>query len=166
MDARAVTAQLQASRLGVIVQGLPAPQGSKKHVGHGVMVEASKRLPPWRQAIAAATTEAIAAQRFQADRTAPYQLSVVFTLARPASHWRSGKHSHELKPTAPAAPAVMPDLDKLLRALMDGLADGGALANDSRVVTIAACKAYPGGHLDALDSPGAVVLLRHNDIGG
>ena len=154
------------SQLVVIVHGQPAPQGSKRHVGHGVMVEASKRLPPWRQAVSAAAQQACAATGFAPHRTAAYTLTVVFTLPRPDSHYRSGRYSGELKPAAPQWPATMPDLDKLCRALLDGLADGGALANDSRVVAIYACKAYPGGHLDALDSPGAMILLRRNEIGG
>jgi len=149
-----------------MVEGLPAPQGSKRHVGHGVMVEASKGLPAWRQEISAATRKACAAMEFEPHRTAPYSVHVVFTMPRPASHYRSGRHSGELKPTAPAEPAVMPDLDKLLRALLDGMADGGALANDSRVTRISAWKTYVGGHLDALDTPGAVILLRRNGIGG
>ena len=32
------------------VRGLPAPQGSKRHIGRGVMVESSKRVKPWRDA--------------------------------------------------------------------------------------------------------------------
>ena len=39
------------------VDGLPAAQGSKKHVGRGIMVEANKNLPAWRKAIAAAARE-------------------------------------------------------------------------------------------------------------
>ena len=31
------------------VLGLPAPQGSKRHVGEGRMVESSKRVKPWRR---------------------------------------------------------------------------------------------------------------------
>ena len=35
------------------VSGEPAPQGSKRHVGGGRMIEASKKLPPWREAVRA-----------------------------------------------------------------------------------------------------------------
>ena len=31
------------------VIGIPAPQGSKRHVGNGIMIENSKRVKPWRQ---------------------------------------------------------------------------------------------------------------------
>ena len=36
------------------VNGLPAPQGSHKHVGGGRMVESSKKVKPWRQDVKAA----------------------------------------------------------------------------------------------------------------
>ena len=36
------------------VYGTPAPQGSKRHVGRGVMVESSKKVAPWRQDVVAA----------------------------------------------------------------------------------------------------------------
>ena len=28
--------------------GIPAPQGSKRHVGRGIMIEQSASLPAWR----------------------------------------------------------------------------------------------------------------------
>lgn len=145
--------------LVVVVHGRPAPQGSKRHVGRGVLVESSRAVKPWRQAVSAATVDAIEHGDWQPEQREPYGLDVVFTLPRPTSHYRSGKHGHLLRDTAPDRPAVQPDLDKLLRSTLDGLADGGALVNDSRVVSIVARKAYPGGDLDALDGPGAVIYL-------
>lgn len=150
----------QSHQLVVIVNGQPAPQGSKRHVGHGVMVEASRKLPPWRQAITAATVAARERAHFLPDPRAPYGVVAVFTLPRPASHFRTTSQGRRwLKDSAPSSPAVQPDLDKLCRAALDGLADGGALANDSRVTAMGAEKTYPGGHPDALDVPGAVLVL-------
>ena len=34
------------------VSGTPAPQGSKRHVGGGRMIESSKKVEPWREAVA------------------------------------------------------------------------------------------------------------------
>ena len=31
--------------------GIPAPQGSKRHVGRGIMIEANKALPAWREQV-------------------------------------------------------------------------------------------------------------------
>lgn len=38
------------TRVEFTVLGVPAPQGSKRHVGRGVLVESSKALGPWRVA--------------------------------------------------------------------------------------------------------------------
>ena len=43
---------MTARRFSVL--GLPAPQGSKTHIGNGRMVESSKRVKPWRRQVAAA----------------------------------------------------------------------------------------------------------------
>ena len=41
------------------VYGTPAPQGSKRHVGRGVMVESSKKVKPWREAVKQAALDLI-----------------------------------------------------------------------------------------------------------
>lgn len=151
--------------LVVVVHGIPAPQGSKRHVGKGVLVESSARVRPWREAVRSATERALdetlaGVEWHQVARHDPVELVAVFTLARPAHHYRSGRHAAELKPTAPTHPAGRPDVDKLIRSTLDALTDSGALVDDARVVEVAAVKTYPGGHLDALDTPGAVITLR------
>jgi Holliday junction resolvase RusA-like endonuclease len=146
--------------LVVVVHGTPAPQGSKRHVGGGRMVEQSPNLGPWRAVV---TQAAVAAKygtpHWHPDPKAALSLSATFTVARPASHWRTGKHSHLLRPSAPAWPVARPDIDKLIRSTMDALTDAGAMTDDARVVVVVAVKAYPGSHVDALDSPGAVLTL-------
>ena len=37
---------------------------------------------------------------------------------------------------------VKPDLDKLIRATLDGLADGGLIVHDQRVAQVTAAKRY------------------------
>lgn len=159
--------------LVVVVHGVPGPQGSKRHVGHGVMVESSAKVAPWREAVRAATVTALgwnpnevvravddpAGDPWRPARDAALSLYAVFTLSRPASHYRSGKYAASLRDTAPDHPATRPDVDKLLRSTFDALTDAGAMAEDSRVVHVNVTKAYPGGHVDALDAPGAVLVL-------
>lgn len=154
------------NELVVVVHGVPAPQGSKRHVGNGRMVESSAKVKPWRAVVTAATEAALHAMKvdeppgFTPGRLAPLALDAVFTMARPASHYRTGRHADELRSTAPVYPSTRPDMDKLLRSTLDALTDAGAMVEDSRVVHVTAWKVYPGGHLDALDTPGAVLTLR------
>lgn len=61
--------------IDVVAYGTPAPQGSKRHVGNGVMVESSKRLRPWRQDVKAA---AEAARRATGPIDAPVRLRMVW----------------------------------------------------------------------------------------
>lgn len=118
------------------VRGLPAPQGSKRHVGHGRMVESSKAVGPWREAVRAETQHTMDGR---ASLTGPLQVIIDFHLPRPKSHMaaRGG-----LRPSAPPWPAGKPDLDKLARAALDGLTSGGAWLDDAQVVTLIARKSY------------------------
>jgi Holliday junction resolvase RusA-like endonuclease len=147
-----------SGELVVTVTGRPAPQGSKRHVGGGRMVESSAAVGPWRDAIRAEASAAAVRQRWVTPARA-VSLYVVFTLPRPAGHYRTGRYADLLRPNAPPYPETRPDLDKLIRSTLDALTDAGVITDDGLVVAIEAVKAYPAGHLDALDTPGAVLVL-------
>lgn len=124
----------------ISVRGKPAPQGSKRHVGGGRMVEMSKAVGPWREAVRAET------QRLCGTTThafsGPVEATVIFVLPRPKGHYRTGRNAHLLRDEAPTHPAGRPDLDKLARAVLDGLTEGGAWLDDSQVVTLNLAKTY------------------------
>ena len=123
------------------VYGLPAGQGSKRHVGNGRMVESSKRVAPWRSDVMLHSRNA-----YQGPPLAcPVSMEITFWLPRPKSHYRTGRFAGELKPNAPVFAPTVPDIDKLCRSTLDGLSmkSGGAiLVDDSQVVTITAQKRY------------------------
>jgi Holliday junction resolvase RusA-like endonuclease len=109
------------------IEGVPVPQGSKtvsQAKGRAWLRDANAaRLKPWRHVIA---THADLGVTFDC----PVIVTLSFVLPRPQKpRW--------------AVPAVKPDIDKLCRAILDGLQDGGLLAEDSRVVTLTATKRYP-----------------------
>jgi crossover junction endodeoxyribonuclease RusA len=106
------------------VAGRPAPQGSKRHIGNGRMIEMSKAVGPWREAV-----RGEAQRRFAAPLDGPVRVIADFCFIRP----KSGRR---------AEPCVRPDLDKLLRAVLDGLAMAGAFADDGQVTEITARKRY------------------------
>jgi Holliday junction resolvase RusA-like endonuclease len=130
------------TRLMITVYGRPAPQGSKRHVGNGVMVESSKNVKPWRQAVTWAAME----QANGVKVTGPVKLKIVFTMAKP-------------KKPKYAWPATAPDLSKLLRATEDALTDAGVWEDDARVVSSEISKVYPGG-LGSLTVPGALISIQ------
>lgn len=150
LRARAAGAPLMT----VIAYGLPAPQGSKRHVGRGVMVESSKRVKPWRDDVKNAAERFIESQRVRGlDWTPldePLAVSMVFTMPKPASAPKRRR----------TWPARMPDLSKLIRSTEDALTDAGIWRDDARVVRYRdTYKAYPGEDAHALTSPGAVIRV-------
>lgn len=125
--------------------GEPAPQGSKRHVGNGRLIEASPKVGPWRKAVYRAARDAIVRYGWEASDT-PVDVCVDFYLPRPASSRR-------------ARPSVRPDLDKLLRSTLDGLDAAGVFTDDSRVVQVRAAKHYaiPDSFFS---EPGAYIIVR------
>lgn len=125
----------------------PGPQGSKKHVGNGRMVESSKKVAPWRAAVALAVKQAwMDEQRFIVfDK--PVDVDIRFYLPRP----RTVDREH---------PSVPPDVDKLCRSTLDGLVQGGCLKDDSLVISLHADKAYADGR-----PIGADIYIRPAKLG-
>ena len=113
--------------------GIPAPQGSKRHVGGGRMVEQSRAVGPWREAVRAETQRALRIDRNHEPFTGPVEVRVAFRLARPKT-----------APRVVIWPAKRPDLDNLVRAVLDGITEGGALLDDSQVVMLGASKRFAG----------------------
>jgi crossover junction endodeoxyribonuclease RusA len=119
----------------VSVIGLePAPQGSKRHVGGGRMIESSKRVKPWRAAVAHEAANA------GHQITTACSVELEFRFKRPQGHW---KVNGELRDTAPRHCIVKRnDIDKCCRSTLDGLVDGGLLLDDSLVTDLRATKRY------------------------
>lgn len=135
--------------LTVTVAGKPAPQGSKARGRNGGLYDMSKGLESWRRAVALTVRNALSHDALAGmehwpagARTGPVAATVVFLLARPADHYRTGAHAGVVKSSAPLHPATRPDVDKLARAVLDGLTMSGAIKDDGQVVTLSAVKAY------------------------
>ena len=132
------------SRLSFRVVGTPAPQGSKRHVGGGVMVESSKKVKPWRQDVRAAAADAIEAHDW-ATPAGAVLVTVTFYLPRPKGHYGTGRNAANIRRTAPRFPAVKPDVDKLVRSTLDALTEAGVVRDDAQVTELAARKRYATG---------------------
>lgn len=146
--------------LDIVVYGHPAPQGSKRHVGKGVMVESSKHVKPWREDVRQAALAALSLQ-IGGPLDGPLVARMVFTLQRPRSHYRTGRNAHLLRDAAPLRPAGYPDTSKLLRSTEDALKSGGAIRDDSLIVEYTrAAKVYAGEDPEALDRPGVRIHIE------
>jgi Holliday junction resolvase RusA-like endonuclease len=102
------------------------------------MVEMSKDLGPWRQAIA---TEA----KLQANGTkfsGPVQVYFVFWFPRLRSHYGTGRNAGGVKLSAPMFKASAPDIDKLCRAVADALTISGLILDDRLIARMHAEKRY------------------------
>lgn len=133
------------------VHGIPAPQGSKRHVGNGVMVESSAKVKPWREAVKWATIEAA----FEPFHDGPVRVLLEFFLPRPQGHYGTGRNACEVKASAPTRPHRKPDLDKLIRSTLDALGEAGVWRDDSQVCYVEAAKWYADER-----PPGAVIEIR------
>lgn len=113
--------------ISYFVEGEPAPQGSKNGFvknGRVVMVESSKKVKPWREAVAWQTKATVTE-----PMTSPVEIALVFHLPKPKSVTRKW-------------PSVKPDLDKLIRSTFDGLTTGGLYTDDALVIAVSASKQY------------------------
>ena len=111
------------------VPGIPQPQGSKNAFVRGnraVLVEANKKLPAWRQLV---TDKLEAANVSCQPLEGAVDAQIIFFMPRPKSVTR-------------LFPSVKPDLDKLIRAVLDAGTKAGIYNDDSQVIEVVAHKFY------------------------
>jgi crossover junction endodeoxyribonuclease RusA len=115
-------------RLELFVAGEPKPQGSmiafKTKSGKVLMRHSNNKMGEWRLRIASEVQQIYK----EPPVTDPIEITINFFLKRP-------KRKNAIMPT------TRPDLDKLVRAVLDALT-GIAFADDSQVLVIKATKVY------------------------
>ena len=109
--------------INFFVDGLPVTQGSMKIINNRVVHNKGSQLAAWRSAVALT-----ARQNGARPLTEPIEINIKFCLPKP----RTVKRQY---------PSVAPDLDKLIRAVLDGLT-AIAYIDDGQVTQISAQKAY------------------------
>ena len=107
--------------------GIPAPQGSKRHVGNGIMIEQSESLPAWRNQLIYDIKKAADGVKFDGG----INVTLDFRFPRLKSHYRTGKYSHILRDDAPLYKITKPDIDKIIRAVMDAMTYSGVIKDDA-----------------------------------
>ena len=127
--------------LTIEVFGEPASQGSHSVINGRIVQVNSAKHKKWRNAVAFSALDLVGPDWELIDE--PVELSVIFYLERPKTATRE-------------FPAVMPDLDKLIRSVGDSLT-GTVIKDDSRIITISAQKRYA-------DARGVGALIRLNTL--
>jgi Holliday junction resolvase RusA-like endonuclease len=116
------------------IDGIPAPQGSKipglRKNGSIFMREASARLMPWREHV----IETMRAQMPEdwVPETKPAMARVKFWLPRPKNRPK----------TIDVLPTVKPDVDKLVRAILDCTKIAGVVVDDASFWDVHESKRY------------------------
>jgi Holliday junction resolvase RusA-like endonuclease len=122
-----------------VVLGIPAPQGSKSAfvnrrtgkaiVAEGGTTEARSRHKSWRYAVSEAARAYLAAHPM-APIDEPVSVSVLFSFPPTKSDPYRVRHANR------------PDIDKLVRSVLDSLQESGMLSNDARVWSLHAEKQF------------------------
>lgn len=138
------------------VIGIPIPQGSKtvgRAPGRSWVRDANPKLKPWRKLV----TEAIEAARLREGHDTWHDeaihAEVWFYLPRPGRHHVAANKARPVRDDAPTYVTTKPDLDKLLRAILDSATDAGVFDDDGQVASIRTTKVYG-------DDVGVIVQFR------
>ena len=152
----------------IMIHGRPAPAGSKtsqvvrdrkgqvvwyKTSGGAerpvlVTRPASKYQKPWQYAVQIQ----LRAAWYGEPLHGPLAVTMEFIFRRPASHYGTGKHRSQMKPSAPKAMTSTPDLSKLIRATEDGCT-GIAWQDDRQIVATLAGKQW------SRDESGCIITI-------
>lgn len=116
------------------VQGIPVTQGSKAISRTGRMYETGKGWAAWRKAIKEATEQQV---ELTDTVLGGVRVSLTFRFPRP----KSPKYDYPLK-----------DLDKLCRAVLDGMTAGRIIEDDKHVIYLTAYKQYH-------ETPGVIIRI-------
>lgn len=152
--------------LMLFVPGVPIPQGShmtmiSRSTGKPFIVDSNVKLAQWRNAIASAAIEMQpeweATKQVVFPLGQPIAVRLTFIMPRPAGHYGTGRNAEKIKDSAPRFPAKMPDIDKLMRAILDALTVAQVWHDDGQVVSVNADKVYT--HPTLNPTPGVTISI-------
>lgn len=142
------------------VIGTPMPKGSTKAfmpkgARFPVVTDDNPKTKPWTEAVRVMLIDALQQKDFDYEEMCrlPVRVECLFEFARPKAHYGTGRNAGKVKDSAPKRHTQKPDVDKLARAILDGLT-GVAIHDDSQVEEIDCIKYWTTGR------PRAVVSLE------
>lgn len=109
------------------VMGAPTTQGNHRVGRQGQIYDSNKNLHAWR------TLLFYEARRTKVTFEHAVRIQLGFRFERPPSHLRK---DGDLRTSAPILHQQKPDIDKLIRPVLDALTHAGMLVDDCRVVEV------------------------------
>lgn len=129
------------------VLGTPAPKGSSRAFYKAGMKRAvivkdnSEKQKSWDGAVRECAAGAVGQRETPPFVDTALEVTIVFRMARPGSHWGKGRNAGKLAPSAPRFPRGKPDIDKLARSTLDAMT-GIVFDDDARIVDLFLRKEY------------------------
>jgi Holliday junction resolvase RusA-like endonuclease len=128
--------------LTIVVAGTPVPQGSMRAFtrnGKTWATSDNPRTRPWKAAVTSAAARVVedAGLANPCYERHPVAVAITFRFPRPKGHYGV----RGLLPSAPAQMTGRPDIDKLVRAVLDALT-GIVWRDDAQVVVLDVRKVY------------------------
>jgi len=138
-------------KVSFFVAGEPVPQGALKSfyvkkIDKVVTTHGNRNLKAWRGRIANESQRAQERSHFYREDGCAYSVDLVFAMSRPKALPKKSVTLHTKKP----------DLDKLIRSVLDGIT-GILIRDDSEVCSIVATKRYVTRFGD--DPPGVKIEI-------
>ena len=124
--------------LRAFIEGVPIPQGSARAFvvkGRAIVTSDNPKLKGWREWLRVNLRSEWAS--IETLKT-PCSVHLTFVMPRPKSHLSV----KGVKASAPTHMTSKPDLDKLVRAVLDAVTDAGVWQDDAQVVGVSAAKTW------------------------
>lgn len=119
----------------IIITGIPTAQKRHRHTRSGIVYDPSSSD---KKKFILKLLDHKPSQPIKGDLS----IIIKFVMPYPKKYYRSGKYKDQIKASAPSDHSVKPDLDNLIKFLLDVLQDAKIIENDSNICEILAKKVY------------------------
>lgn len=144
---------IERKLIEIYINGVPKGQPRPRSfiMGGKARVYNPSTAEGWKNAIAAAFQMFIPEKPYEG----PLSVSIWFRMPRPKSHYRTGKFSNLLKDSAPEFHLQKPDLDNMVKAVLDCLVHIRYIVDDDEIAVLNTGKWWSGR-----DESGATIIVE------
>jgi crossover junction endodeoxyribonuclease RusA len=135
------------SVINMFVPGVPQAKGNVRMSASGHYYDTNRRLKGWLNAIQAKAIGEMSGRGWPM-LTTPVHVNAVFSFPRPLKHHANNRRDRPIRKDAPMLHAKQPDIDKVIRAVLDAMT-GVVYTDDNLVSKIDAIKLWASDQDDA-----------------